>query len=129
MQSLDLPTRPRVLINVDETSVRLVPEEGRGHVSNIAYRLFMQGKPVGRRASQGKLRSAITHIAAICDSPMFQCLLPQLVLVGQNQFRGHLSPESAAVENKARSIVDEIMALKQQQKAAHDKESKAIVRR
>ena len=40
---------------------------------------------MGRRASLAKLRSAITHVAAICDKPSFQCLLPQLVLVGENQ--------------------------------------------
>ena len=34
LQQFDWGQKIRVLINVDETSVRLVPEEGKGHVSN-----------------------------------------------------------------------------------------------
>ena len=85
LQSIDPPERERVLINMDETSVRLVPEEGRGHVSKRAYRLFVQGVPMGRRASLAARRSNITHVAAICNNPRFQTMLPQLVLVGANQ--------------------------------------------
>ena len=87
LQSMDPPERERVLINVDETSVRLVPEEGRGHVSKRAYRLFVSGKPMGRRASLAACRSTITHVAAICDKKMFSgccprllCWIPMLVL-------------------------------------------------
>ena len=85
LQSRDPPGRPRVLINLDETSVRLVPQEGCGHVSKRAYRLFVKGIPRGRKASLAAQRSAITHVAAICDHPDFQLLLPQVVLVGENQ--------------------------------------------
>ena len=85
LQSMDPPDRERVLINVDETSVRLVPEEGPGHVSKRAYRLFVEGTPMGRRASLASRRSTVTHVAAISDKPDFQRLLPQVVLVGENQ--------------------------------------------
>ena len=81
------PTRKfRVLINVDETSVRLVPQEGKGHVSKSAYRLLCSGMPLGRNASLAAQRSAISHVAAICDHPEIQKRLPQVVLVGENQF-------------------------------------------
>ena len=70
---------------MDETCVRLVPEEGRGHVSKKAYRLFVEGKPMGRRATLGQRRSNITHVAAICDKPSFQRLLPQVILLGEKQ--------------------------------------------
>ena len=85
MQSLDPPERERVLINIDETSVKLVPEEGPGHVSRRAYRLFVSGIPMGRRASLAACRSAVTHVAAICNRASFQRLLPQVVLVGEKQ--------------------------------------------
>ena len=85
LQSLDPRERERVLINVDETSVRLVPEEGRGHVTKRAYRLFVSGKPMGRRASLAARRSNMTHVAATCDKPNMQPLLPQVVLVGENE--------------------------------------------
>ena len=86
LQQLDLEQKIRVLINVDETSVRLVPEEGKGHVSNRAYRLLCSGMPLGRNASLAAQRSAITHVTAICDHAEIQKRLPQVVLVSENQF-------------------------------------------
>ena len=86
LQDLDPPEKMRVLINVDETSVRLVPEEGKGHLSNRAYRLLCSGIPIGRNASLAAQRAAITHVTAICDHPEIQKRLPQVVLVGENQF-------------------------------------------
>ena len=85
LQHLDPPQKVRVLINVDETSVRLVPEDGKGHISNRAYRLLCSGVPMGRNASLAAQRSAITHVTAICDHPEIQNRLPQVVLVGENQ--------------------------------------------
>ena len=85
LQSVDPPERERVLINVDETSVRLVPDEGPGHVRKRAYRLFLAGSTMGRRASLAQRRSAVTHVAAITDKPNFQRILPQVILVGENQ--------------------------------------------
>ena len=46
LQQLNLDQKIQVLINVDETSLRLVPEEGKGHVSNRAYRLLCSGMPL-----------------------------------------------------------------------------------
>ena len=40
---------------------------------------------MGRNASLAAQRSTITHVAAMCDRPDFQTLLPQVVLVGANQ--------------------------------------------
>ena len=85
LQHLDPPERIKVLINLDETSVRLVPEEGKGHVSKRAYRLLCSGMPLGRNASLAAQRSAITHVTAISDHPEIQRRLPQVVLVGENQ--------------------------------------------
>ena len=82
---MDPPERERVLINVDETSVRLLPDEGPGHVSRRAYRLFLEGVTMGRRASLAARRSTVTHAAAITDTVRFQRLLPQGILVGENQ--------------------------------------------
>ena len=72
LQHMDPPDKIRVLVNVDETSVRLVPQECKGHVSKGAYRLLCSGMPLGRNASLAAQRSAITHIAAICDHPEIQ---------------------------------------------------------
>ena len=40
---------------------------------------------MGRNASLSAQRSAITHVAAMCDRADFQTLLPQVVLMGSNQ--------------------------------------------
>ena len=40
---------------------------------------------MGRRVSLSARRSTVTHVAAISDKPHFQRLLPQVVLVGENQ--------------------------------------------
>ena len=74
-----------MVINIDETNVKLVPQERAGHVSRRAYRLFVQGRPMGRNASLSAQRSTITHVAAMCDRADIQTLLPQVVLVGANQ--------------------------------------------
>ena len=74
-----------MVINIDETNVKLVPQERAGHVSKRAYRLFVHGRPMGRNASLAAQRSSITHVAALCDRAHFQNLLPQVVLVGANQ--------------------------------------------
>ena len=74
-----------MLINIDETNLKLVPQEREGHVSKRAYRLFVQGMPMGRNASLSAQRSTITHVAAMCDRADFQTFLPQVVLVGANQ--------------------------------------------
>ena len=40
LQQLDLEQKIRVLINVDETSVRLVPEEGKGHQVSSSFHVL-----------------------------------------------------------------------------------------
>lgn len=85
LQACSTPGRPLVVINMDETNVKLVPQERAGHVTKRAYRLFVQGRPMGRNASLSAQRSTITHVAALCDRANSQTLLPQVVLVGSNQ--------------------------------------------
>ena len=85
LQARSAPGRPLVVINIDETNVKLVPQERAGHVSKRAYRLFVRGRPMGRNASLSAQRSTITHVAAMCDRADIQTLLPQVVLVGANQ--------------------------------------------
>ena len=75
-----------VLINVEEPSVVLVPEEGKGHIRNRAYRQLCSGVSLGRNASLAAQRSAIQHVTEICDHPDIENRLPQVLLVGENQF-------------------------------------------
>ena len=85
LQSICPCDRTLVLLNIDETSVKLVPRESKGHVSDRAYRLHIRGIPMGRNASLSAQRSCITHMGAVSDQPAVQRLLPQVILVGENQ--------------------------------------------
>ena len=49
LQARSAPGRPLVVINIDETNVKLVPQERAGHVSKRAYRLFVRGRLMIRR--------------------------------------------------------------------------------
>ena len=54
-------------------------------MSRRAYRPILEGVTMGRRASLAQRRSTVTHVATITDKPNFQRILPQVVLVGENQ--------------------------------------------
>ena len=74
-----------VLVNFDETSVKLVPEEKPGFLSRAAHRLSVTGRPMGRRVARSATRACLTHLAAICTCPDIQKELPQLILIGEKQ--------------------------------------------
>ena len=74
-----------VLVNFDETSVKLVPEEKPGFLSEAAHRLSVTGRPMGRRVARSATRACLTHLAAICTCPDIQKELPQIILIGENQ--------------------------------------------
>ena len=77
LQGMDLFERERVLLSVDETRVRLVPGEGRAHVSKKAYWLVEEGVPMGRRASLAVYGSTTIHVAAISDMRKFSGCCPE----------------------------------------------------
>ena len=74
-----------VLVNFDETSVKLVPEEKPGFLSEAAHRLSVTGKPMGRRIARSATRACLTHLAAICTCPDIQKELPHIILIGEKQ--------------------------------------------
>ena len=71
LQACSTPGRPLVM-NMDETNVKLVPHERAGHATKRAYRLFVQRRPMSRNASLSAQRSTITHVAAMCDRSDFK---------------------------------------------------------
>ena len=74
-----------MLINFDETSVKLVPNEKPGHLSKRAHRLSVRGRPMGRQVARSATRACVTHLAAICTRRDIQQVLPQVILVGEKQ--------------------------------------------
>ena len=77
--------RQLVLVNSDETSVKLVPDEKPGFLSRAAHRQSATGKAVGKRIGRSATRACVTHLAATCTCPHIQAELPQVVLVGEKQ--------------------------------------------
>ena len=74
-----------MLVNFDETSVKLVPDEKPGFFSRAAHHQSATGKAVGKRIGRSATRACVTHLAAICTCPHIQKELPQVILVGEKQ--------------------------------------------
>ena len=70
-------------MNVDETNVQLYMDKGAGHLSLHAHYLKRGPKGLSRQLSRGEVRSAATHVFAICDIPALQASLPQLLIVSE----------------------------------------------
>lgn len=85
MEGLCQSSHSVVRINIDETSVKLVMNVSKGHVSERAYRLHIDGYPMGKNATLAAQRSCATHMAAVCDNAEIQRLLPQVVLISNQQ--------------------------------------------
>ena len=83
--------RQLVLVNSDETSVKLVPDEKPGFLSRAAHRQSATGKAVEKRIGRSATRACVTHLAAICTCPHIQKELPQVISVGEKQMSGPLS--------------------------------------
>ena len=78
-------SRQTLLVNMDETNVRLCQDRGRGNVSMRAYRLKQRPRGLSRSVARGATRANLTHMATICDDPEIQKLLPQFLLVNAKQ--------------------------------------------
>lgn len=71
-------------INLDETSVKLLPDTGCGHLVVRACRLRRSAGGLHRPATRGQTRARLTHIAMICDDADVQRRLPQVLVCGAN---------------------------------------------
>ena len=89
LQQYSFDTRKVVLINFDETNVKLVGQERPGHITERAHRLSVSSHSVGRKAGLRAQRSTLTHLAAVCNCHEVQASLPQLVLIGEKQTDTH----------------------------------------
>ena len=74
-----------LLVNFDETSVRLFTEGSTGHLSKGVRQRARSGAPVGRRVSRATTRACITHLAVVCNDLAVQQCLPQVLIVGKQQ--------------------------------------------
>ena len=74
---------------MDETSVRLYEDAGKGVIVARACRQRRTPRGLVQSVTRGKLRKAMTHAALLCDDPKAQRALPQLLIVGE----AYVTPE------------------------------------
>lgn len=74
-----------VVVNFDETSIRLYQKTGPGYIVECARKQKRSGKSLSQNVTKGVLRSSFTHVAMICDDDELQPHLPQCVFVNSNQ--------------------------------------------
>jgi hypothetical protein len=67
--------------NMDETSIRLFQDVGKGFVTATVRKRNRAGLGVRRAVSRAQQRTAFTHVAIICDNAEIQRHLPQILIV------------------------------------------------
>ena len=70
-------------INIDETNVRLFPEQGPGHVSSKASNMKRSPRSLVYACSRGATRSSFSYVCFIADNASIQPLLPQVLMVSK----------------------------------------------
>lgn len=68
-------------MNLDETSIKLFQDTGKGFVTASIRKRTRSGRKVHRNVSRGQLRTAFTHVAIICDNTEIQQHLPHILIV------------------------------------------------
>ena len=85
---------------MDETSVKLYQDAGKGMLVARARRLRRTPKSLVQNVSRRQLRAALTHAAFICDDPAVQPLLPQVLIAGEASMTAAHAAELETVPNQ-----------------------------
>lgn len=72
-----------VHINLDETSIKLMPQQPDGHLSSSARARKRSPAGLALSVSRGQMRGAVTYLCCVADNEAAQKLLPQVVLVSK----------------------------------------------
>jgi hypothetical protein len=70
-----------VRLNLDETSVKMYQDTGRGYLSQKARKMKKQGPTLHRKVPRTALRTTFTHVGVVCDDPEVQKLVPQVLIM------------------------------------------------
>jgi hypothetical protein len=71
-------------INIDETYVNFFQGIYKGNLAVGTGDLPRDAQPLQQHASRSQLRSGLTHVGVICDVPVVQPLLPQILIAPKN---------------------------------------------
>ena len=79
------PTEKAVVVNMDETSIRLYQKPGHGYMVQVARKKKRSAKSLTRNVTKGQLLGTFTHVAMICDDDDLQPHLPQFLFINRTQ--------------------------------------------
>lgn len=79
------PGEKCVVVNFDETSIRLFQDAKRGFLVRAARVQKQAAKSLARDAAKGQLRGTFSFVAMICDEEQIQPLLPQHIFMTTSQ--------------------------------------------
>ena len=68
-------------LNLDETSIRVYQDAGRGFVTAVARKRKATGRGLHRKVPTAATRAAFTQVGLICNDAAIQPLLPQVLCV------------------------------------------------
>jgi hypothetical protein len=71
-------------INIDETYVNFFQGIYKGNLAVGTRDLPPDAQPLTQHATRSQLRSGLTHVGVICDVPVVQPLLPQILIAPKN---------------------------------------------
>ena len=76
--------RTTLSINIDETYVNFFQGIYKGNLAVSTKDLPPDAPPLMQHATRAELRSGLTHVGVICDVPVVQPLLPQILIAPKN---------------------------------------------
>lgn len=79
------PTETAVVVNMDETSIRLYQKPGQGYMVKVARAKKRSAKSLTHNVTKGQLLGTFTHVAMICDDEELQPHLPQFLFINRKQ--------------------------------------------
>ncbi len=70
-------------INIDETSVKLLPEQGVGYLTGKARVMKRSPRSLVYSAARGNTRAAFSYVCMVTDDAAIQQIIPQILMVSK----------------------------------------------
>ena len=84
LQATVPPGRRLLFMNLDETYVQYYQGLFRGNLAVTKKQWLVTQRPLSQPASRNQLRMGLTHVGLICDEPLVQPLLPQVLIASDS---------------------------------------------
>ena len=84
LQATVPPGRRLLFMNLDETYVQYYQGLFKGNLAVTKKQWPVTQRPLSQPASRNQLRMGLTHVGLICDEPLVQPLLPQVLIASDS---------------------------------------------